>query len=58
MGLQPTPEQKMNLVIDKNLNDTGYDSNGYMGLTRNAPGMVEATNVDKDNALIWVSYPK
>ena len=52
MGLQPTPEQKMNLVIDKNLNDTGYDSNGYMGLTRNAPGMVEVTNVDKDNVLI------
>ena len=52
MGLPPTPEQKMNLVNDKNLNDAGYDSNNYMGLARNAPGMVDAINVDKDKAVI------
>ena len=57
MGPPPTPEQNMNFVIDENMNDVGYDSNGNIGPTRYAPGMEEDINADEDEVLIQVPNP-
>ena len=57
MGLPPTPEQNMNFVIDENMNDEGYDSNGDIGPVRYAPGIEEDINVDEDEVLIQIPNP-
>ena len=57
MVLPPTPEQNMNFVIDKNMNDAGYDFNGDIGPARYAPRMEEEINVDEDEVLIQVPNP-
>ena len=47
IGLSPTPDH--NFFINEKLNDEGYDSNGDLGPTRNAPGMEEDINIDEED---------
>ena len=49
--------ENMEFFINENMNESGYNSNGNVGLTRNTPGMKEDINVDKDEVVVWVSEP-
>ena len=51
IGLPPSPEQNHNFFINEKLNDEGYDSNGDLGPTRNAPGMEEDINIDEEDVV-------
>ena len=54
IGLPPTPEENHNSFINEKLNDEGYDSNGDLGPTRNAPGMEEDINIDEEEVVAQI----